>query len=121
MPPCSADGIDDSDFTMDADIATNLLAPIISSQQFIMEELNNQYRCLICKNGFNIVLSQVRFSCHLIIKCTLSLWLPFQMMGSYWYLLWESVWGIDSDCAHWVHYYGIYYDTFVFHSDNMYL
>ena len=62
LPSFPADGNDDSDFTMDADIATNLLAPIISSQQFIVEELKNQYECLACKNGFTIVLSQVSLS-----------------------------------------------------------
>lgn len=50
---------DDNDFTVDADIIANLLAPIINSQQFVAQELNTAYRSLTCTNGFTVVLSQV--------------------------------------------------------------
>jgi len=44
---------------IDIDIMVQLLAPLLNSQQFLVEELKTAYRSVACRNGFIFVFAEV--------------------------------------------------------------
>jgi len=44
---------------IEVDIMVQLLAPLLSSQQFLIEELKTAYVSLSCENGFVFVFAEV--------------------------------------------------------------
>jgi len=44
---------------IDIDIMVQLLAPLLNSQHFLIEELKTAYRSITCQNGFVFVFAEV--------------------------------------------------------------
>ena len=51
---------------IDVDIMVQLLAPLLNSQQFLIEELKTAYRSVSCANGFIFVFAEVGAILHFI-------------------------------------------------------
>jgi len=49
---------DEQDET-DVDVMVQLLAPLLNSQHFLIEELKTAYRSVTCENGFVFVFAEV--------------------------------------------------------------
>ena len=44
---------------IDVDVMVQLLAPLLNSQHFLIEELKTAYRSVTCENGFVFVFAEV--------------------------------------------------------------
>jgi len=49
----------EQDGEVDIDVMVQLLAPLLNSQHFLIEELNTAYRSITCQNGFVFVFAEV--------------------------------------------------------------
>jgi len=51
--------LNDEQSEIDVDVMVQLLAPLLNSQHFLIEELKTAYRSVTCQNGFVFVFAEV--------------------------------------------------------------
>lgn len=51
--------LNDEQGETDIDVMVQLLAPLLNSQHFLIEELKTAYRSITCQNGFVFVFAEV--------------------------------------------------------------